>query len=213
MALSVSDQRFERALLPFERALLRRAGERAGASLADDVAQETRIRAWQLQARFHWDEASPAFGGWLFAILDNVADELLCRQAKSETLLPPDILFPLLDVLPSLPDLTPDRYAHFREELYTLLYRATLTPLQESCIRLWLDNHTQQQIADYYAISQQAVHRHIRRGIGHLRRASRRVEVSASAKELFLLMCDIVKYRRPQPTGAGLANAKLRRLK
>jgi RNA polymerase sigma-70 factor (ECF subfamily) len=75
-------KRFEMGALPHLGALYRMARQLVGATGADDLVQETFLRAWNYFESFNWDTNCKA---WLFRILRNV---WISRWRKSRLELP-----------------------------------------------------------------------------------------------------------------------------
>lgn len=155
----LSTDAFAQRSVPLRPALLRTAFALVGASDADDLVQETLCRALVTIARFDADADQAALLSWLSTILGHVYAESVRTTARE---IPTDPLA-LLDLADAEAGsiLGYDPLEPARQLLLELVERASLTRLQELCVRLWLNGLTQQDIASHLMISQPAVSQHI----------------------------------------------------
>jgi RNA polymerase sigma factor (sigma-70 family) len=158
---------FDLLLKPIRPALRRLAVGLVGTRDADDCLQTGLLLGWNQISRL---APNPLPNDLLRFLAPRIRQA--CRQHRRDLArdivdyYAPETLLPLLEQMstdPSLalPDISARVYDQFREQMFGFLQRASLTRLQETCVREWLNGVTQQNIAVYLGISQQAVSQHI----------------------------------------------------
>jgi RNA polymerase sigma factor (sigma-70 family) len=163
----LSRRQFDALLAPIHAALYRFAVRLVGTNDADDCLQTGLLVGWNQISRF---PPSPLSQDLLRFLAPRVRQA--CRQHRRDLArnvvdyYAPETLLPLLEQMSTdptleLPDISARAYDQFREQMFGFLQRASLTRLQETCVREWLNGVTQQNIAVYLGISQQAVSQHI----------------------------------------------------
>lgn len=137
------------------------------ASAAEDIAQETFLRAWQNWHRLQELDEHP---GWLFTTAHRLAVDLVAarqKRGKHASWLSMDTLFYLAD--PS------DRVREVldREELAELL--GALAPTQAAVMLPWLDGVTYQELAELLEIPIGTVKSRLNSARNRLKRVRERI--------------------------------------
>ena len=167
----LTETQFNALLPPIRPALVRYAASRVGLSLAEDLVQDAILVALQTMDRFDPLTGQPGLLQFLVAHVRNLYRGWLHRTLPpQEVLLPPEEVLRLAE-LGEPPDLSSHAYQALKETLYSLIERAQMSALQEQCVHLWLDNHTQEDISAYLGVTQQMVSRHIQAAAAKLRNA------------------------------------------
>ena len=147
--------------------LVNSARQWVGADAAEDCVQAASIAAWQSLCRLpNQCPLSDFLKFFRNKLRDACRAHIQQTKRRGEVLLAPEDVLCLAERMSTdstlaLPDLSHPYYKLLREELYERLERVTLTAKQELCIRQWLNGVTQEGIAAYLTISQEAVRAHI----------------------------------------------------
>jgi RNA polymerase sigma factor (sigma-70 family) len=177
--------------------LVREARRRCGADEAEDIVQETWLRATTLLTRFDSACGPEAFGRWIVCVLAHVCQERRARlRSERMRMATPEEAAEAIEQAEDAqePQLDP---AGCRDRLLEMIGRIGLTARQEGCFRLWLEGLRVQQIADRFGIRQQVVSEHlavVRRKL----REVRPIETIAPHRNWFREVCAVTIYRPPK---------------
>lgn len=157
----------------FQRAVFGVALTIVGSALADDVAQETFVRAWRHAGSF--DPRKGTVRSWLVRIGHNLAVDAL--RAQRTTPYSPSDLTLLIDALT-----TPDPQRRNHDDATTEALRAALDDLptcqSRAVVMAAVHGHTSQQIADIEGIPLGTAKARIRTGLQKLERSVQRAKPS-----------------------------------
>jgi len=176
--------------------LLRYAASRCGWQHAEDIVQSALVAAWSQIASFHPDTGASGLANFVAYFLGlSICNHRREMRRRKEVLLTPDEVLSLAE-RDKHPLLSPDVWRALCEEMYSLLERIHLTGRQEICIRMWLEGHTQQEIADYLGLGRSTVTEHIQAACARMR-AVAQVPPEVEIIKLFIEEGKDAKYRQP----------------